>query len=364
MNYKLISIFTILLGYTGVGYAQDSAAYSYTDGLTKTEITGENIKQTRVDSTKSIEEKEEPKRFTDESDKLMLHTGIFFKSYNISVENVSTGKILKLDPTGSANLGFGFNYKWFGLAFSFGLPINKKDKQKFGETKKQDYQLNVYTDAFVAQGHMQRYKGFHVSEIVEDSSGRGVDETSIISSLETYSLGLSAWYFFNSDKFSYKAAYVRNAIQTKSAGSPIIGLYYNLDVADANTSIGDNLPDSIQNDFNVVGYRSRTIGISAGYSYTVVIKKRVYVNATFVPGIGLKNVTLETSRNTIEVQDGFTGRVAFNFAIGFESKHFLLGVRTFNSSRVFEANGLRISPTTNSVLIFMSKRFNVDKNKK
>jgi hypothetical protein len=370
LHCKFIYLLVLLVGNTWIGYAKNSINSSVIKDVVQSRVLTADlnllIEPAKMDSTDGAELNKEPKRFTDESHKILLSTGILYKSYNITVENVSTGKILRLDPTGSVNLGFGFNYKWFGIAFSFGLPSNQKDKEEFGETQKRDYQINIYTDAFVAQGNMQRYKGFHASEITEGSNGivNGFAQTPIISSLETYSLGASAWYFFNNKKFSYKAAYVRNAIQTKSAGSTIVGLYYNLDVANANSSIGDNLPDSIQNDFDVAGYRSRTIGISAGYSYTWVIKKKLYVNGTFVPGIGLKNVSLETGSNTIEIKDGFTGRLAFNFAMGYEAKHFLVGLRTFNSSRMFEADGLRISPTTNSVLLFVGKRFNVKKNKK
>ena len=44
------------------------------------------------DSNRVKEKDLEIKRFTNESDKLLLSTGILFKSYNISVENVSLGK--------------------------------------------------------------------------------------------------------------------------------------------------------------------------------------------------------------------------------------------------------------------------------
>jgi len=305
------------------------------------------------------------KKFVDKSDKLLVSAGFLLKSYNIKIENVGTGKSIAIDPTGSVNLGFGVNYKWLGLAFSFGLPTPADDKRKLGETQKQDYQLNVYSNAFVAQGHLQYYKGFHISEIddgdtskIKVKGGEG-----IIPSLETYSLGLSAWYFFNHKKFSYKAAYLRNAIQTKSAGSPVVGLYYGLDKADATATIGESLPDSIKNQFDVLGYRSQTFGISIGYSYTLVIK-RFFVNGTIVPGIGLKNVSLTTKNETFFIEEGITGRLVFNLAFGYDAKHFLIGLRAFTSSRFFEVNGLRFNTGTNSLTLFVGKRFNVGKGKK
>ena len=271
-----------------------------------------------------------------------------------------------LTPTGTANIGFGFNYKWFGFAFSLGLPTSAEDKERFGETKKQDFRLNLYTDAFVVQGHLQHYKGFHVSRVEIKGKNNLIDENKkpIIPSLETFSVGLSSWYFFNHKKFSYKAAYVRNAIQKKSAGSVVGGLYYSLDLANAKTSFADDLPDSIKVDFEVIGYRSRAFGISAGYTQTFVIKSKFFINLTLVPGIGLKNVVLSTEKETIHIKDGFTGRLAFNFSMGYEAKHFLVGLRAFTSSRFFEASGYRVTPTTNSMQLFVGKRFNVKRKKK
>ena len=301
-------------------------------------------------------------RFVDMSDKLLLSSGFVFKSYDIEIKNVSSGGSVSIEPTGSANMGFGFNYRWFGFGFSFGLPNSSAEEKLYGETNKLDLQLNIYSKAFVAQGHFQRYKGFHISGINPgDTSQIQIDVgDAVIPSLETYSIGLSGWYFLNHKKFSYKAAYVRNAIQTRSAGSPIGGLYYGLDEANAGTNIGTNLPDSIKNKFDVLGYSSQTFGVSLGYSYTLVIKK-FFVNGTIVPGLGFKNVSLTTNEKTFSIEEGVTHRIVFNMALGYEAKHFLLGLRAFTSSRLFEANGLRIKNGTNSVTIFVGKRFDVDK---
>tara|TARA_R110002050_G_scaffold204327_2_gene339701 strand:- start:6569 stop:7846 length:1278 start_codon:yes stop_codon:yes gene_type:complete len=303
-------------------------------------------------------------RFKDVSDKLLLTTGVLLKSHSLTVENVRTGKKLYLSPTGSTNIGFGVNYQWFGIAFSFGLPASSSDKAKYGETTKHDFRLNLYTDAIVFQGHLQRYRGFHVNSVEQGGKKiKGAVQTPIVTSLETYSLGFSSWYFFNNKKFSYKAAYLRNAVQLKSAGSLVAGLFYSLDLANAETPFAQDLPDSINVDFDVIGYRSRSVGISVGYTYTLVIKEKFFVNATMVPGIGLKNVNLYTEINEVKLNDGFIGRLAFNFSMGYEAKHFLMGLRTFNSNRFVEANGYRITPTTNSVLLYVGKRFNIKKRK-
>jgi hypothetical protein len=46
-----------------------------------------------------------------------------------------------------------------------------------------------------------------------------------VRNLETFSLGGNGFYLFNSRKFSYKAAYLRNEIQKRSAGSLSTGFF-------------------------------------------------------------------------------------------------------------------------------------------
>lgn len=142
----------------------------------------------------------------DVSNKLLITSGFLIREYTINIKNIESGNSLYIAPTGSVNFGFGLNYKWLGIAVSFGLPSPKSIEEQEGETQKQDYQLNLYSNAFAAQGHLQYYKGFHVSRIdVGDSSNIQFKKgEGIIPFLSTYSLGVSGWYFFNHKKFHIK----------------------------------------------------------------------------------------------------------------------------------------------------------------
>lgn len=299
--------------------------------------------------------------FKDVSDSLMINVRALMRSYSLNYTHVSSGAELEIEPTGQMNLGFGVNYKWFGIAANFGLPSSAEEIEKYGETSRQDLHLGMYGNKVSGLINLQRYKGFHVSNFQDT-----VTENQIkIPSLETISVNMSALYFFNHKKFSYKAAYVRNAIQKKSAGSFVAGAYLTYDISESDVPIGSSsLPDSVANKFNVIGFWSRTFGISAGYSHTFVIKRKFFVNGTFVPGIGAKKVTLNLTSESINVDAGASFRLDANISLGYEAKNWLAGVLLTSSNQFYEIEGLVISPNSSSLRFFVAKRFGIRKKSK
>ena len=71
---------------------------------------------------------------------------------------------------------------------------------------------------------------------------------------------------------------MRNAIQKKSAGSFLLGAYYNMDYAGflsgASTYfVPDYFPTEVQDTFPLNAYTAMSYGISFGYTYTFVFWK-------------------------------------------------------------------------------------------
>jgi hypothetical protein len=78
-------------------------------------------------------------------------TGVYYEdlSHLLSVRIYPLAKInslelkvpdgtISLQPNGTGNIGFGFNYEWLGFGFSVGLPASKKSIEKKGETGRFD----------------------------------------------------------------------------------------------------------------------------------------------------------------------------------------------------------------------------------
>ena len=303
--------------------------------------------------------------YEDQSDKLLLKLMTVVKSNILEIDNINNEQSLELEPYGITSLGFGFNYKWLGLGIAFGLPASAEEERIYGKTSRFDFQLNIYSKKFVVDAFMQQYNGFHISNptVLTQWDSIAFPQRD---SMQTLSTGIGGFYVFNHKKLSYKAAYVRNAIQKKSAGSFLLGGYCNIDYAGFETGatsffVPKYFPQEVQDSFNLNSYRSINYGISFGYTYTFIFWKRFFVNLTLAPGVGVQNLIVFSTTGEKSTERGAASRFVGRFALGYENKHFMIGMTSYGSTGTFEYENFEIKPSTNNLKFFFAKRFNVKK---
>jgi len=305
-------------------------------------------------------------KYVDYSDQLLIKIMNVTKSNKLEILNVNDAQSLKLAPLGTSSLGFGFNYKWLGLGVAFGLPSAPSKIEKYGKTKRFDFQLNIYSKKFVVDAFAQQYNGFYI----ENPAALTNWTASYFpqrDSMQTFSLGIGGYYVFNNKKLSYRAAYVRNAIQKKSAGSLLLGGFYSLDYAGfkngtTKSFIPNYFPTAVQDSFALNAYVSKSFGISFGYTYTLVWKK-FFINLSLITGIGIKNLTVVTSTGEQKTKTGSASRMIGRTALGYEGKHFLIGVTSYITTGTIQFENYQIKPSTSNVKLFIAKRFTLKKKK-
>ncbi len=306
-------------------------------------------------------------RYTDYSDQLLLKLMSVVKSNSQQIINTNNKQSINLRPSGTASLGFGFNYKWFGLAVAFGLPISAEEEKRIGKTTRFDFQLNIYSKKFVIDAFAQQYNGFYVDK-PNDLTTWSSPNFPLRDSMETTSVGVGGYYIFNNKKLSYKAAYVRNAVQTKSAGSFLLGGFYNVDYAGFEPGatsyfVPDYFPQEVQDSFPFISYRSTAIGVSFGYTYTFVFWKRFFINLTAIPGVGGQTLVVYSDNAEKTIEKTSVSRFVARLAMGYENKHFILGITSYGTTGTIDYQDFQFKPSTNNFRFFFAKRFNV-KNKK
>ena len=313
-----------------------------------------NTKRIKYDTT----------RIKDYSDRLSLWIYGIEKLYKLEIQNSDIGKTLKASPNGQTNIGVGFNYKWMGIGIAFKPPFAGNDDDIYGKTSRLDAQFNVFSRSFGMDMSFQYYKGYYISNPEDFSENTDEKEYPQLPDLETSSLELSAYYFTNHRKFSYRAAFVRNEIQLKGAGSPIFGFYTRIDVANGPGGfVPDALPDSLKHDFTIRAFSAINYGLSFGYTYTFVIWKKFFINLSFVPGLGAKSLKIHTTEGSFVPKIGLSARIVGRSAIGYEHKYFYLGISHISITNTFQYNNLHFSAATTKFRFFVGKRFNLKKKK-
>jgi len=324
--------------------------FSYSQEKSKFQLWKKNHK---IDTTKII----------DLSDKLGIYTYSITKQNHYKFKDLSTNKKLKLSPNGQTSLGLGFNYKWLKLGAAFGIPFLDQDANKYGETKRFDFQLNLFMRALGIDSYYQKYRGFYLNNL-EDYIDSVYNKKPYLSDMETVAFGLSAYYFFNNKKFAYQAAYIRNKIQKKSAGALIIGGFFNLNYAySPNGFVPTELPDSIRDNYPLRGFETNVMGLSIGYTYTLVLSKLFFINASFVPGVGLRFSEIIKKYKTDILEPVFTGSATLRFSLGYEGKYLYSGVKSITLMNSYNYNTIEISSATGNIQFYIGKRFDLRKNR-
>ncbi|ATL49458.1 hypothetical protein COR50_21020 [Chitinophaga caeni] len=233
-------------------------------------------------------------------------------------------------PNSNFNVGFGFNYKFLGINFGFNLPFINNDDEKYGKTKYLDLQSHIYLRKIVIDFYGQYYKGYYLANPINtlenyQASGRFPQRPDMYN----VDLGVSAHYIFNHQKFSYRAAYLQNEYQKKSAGSFLLGgdiFSYKMK--------GDSalVPRDIKNKdfFDYDDYHKTNVislAVNGGYAYTYVIRSHFFVMASLSGAVGINHTTLyylDTDRTNQET--GWQLNTTLRIAAGYNSSKYFAGI--------------------------------------
>jgi len=270
---------------------------------------------------------------------------------------------ISLQPNGTGSLGLGFNYKRLGFGFSVGLPASKESIEQKGETGRFDLQLSYFGKRLAADGFLQQYKGYYMAN-PSDFIPWDNPNYPVARDLWVFSFGGSVHYIFNSDKLSIKAAYLRNQIQKESAGSFALGVFLYQDrVGSERGFVPPELPVLLQQSVNLKEFDAITVGVSAGYIYTFVLRGNFFVNLTMFPGIGYRRFDLKTLDDHHRIINTLGVQLIGRSAVGYEFRHFYMGLTMSVILRNFSYSVSEVNLGTGLVSLTFGKRFDINREK-
>ncbi len=180
---------------------------------------------------------------------------------------------LRYRPNTTLNMGVGATYKWATLNLAYGFGFLNPDRGR-GKTRYLDLQFHSYGRKISVDVLGQFYRGFYLAP-----KGRAMPhETEYYQrpDLRVNILGATVQYVFNFRKFSYRAAFLQNEWQKRSAGTPLVGVEFYAGSVKSDSTITPAAIDTTAAALGIDKFRFAEIGPNIGYAYTYVYNKHFF----------------------------------------------------------------------------------------
>jgi hypothetical protein len=306
------------------------------------------------------------------SDRILSYDGVLsvhplfnYKFNNFSlIDRNSNGLSVDYAPNGNVKFGGGFFYDWLGFALTFQLPSSSNSIEQRGETSSFDTQINLYSKMFTLDLFQQNYKGFYIANY--QNLGTIYDASSNIApqrpDIRTRNLGFNFSYFFNSDKYSARAAYMLNEKQMRNGGSFIAGAHTTLARVIGDSAIlSRDLQDTLGTELPVTSITSTSLSLTGGYAYTLKILKNFYFNISLQLGPMYSFSSLETNEGNIDEElDNWGLKAIFRSALGYNTKKFYGAIVFLNDSYNLKYGDLGYDYSLGSIRFFVGYRIPFD----
>jgi hypothetical protein len=270
----------------------------------------------------------------------------------------ANGFNLKYYPNTNFNLGIGATYKslTLGLAYGFGFINSDEDK---GDTRYLDIQIHRYALQTVADIQLQLYKGFY---LYPRGTTAPVNKYYLRPDIQVASFGFSLQYLTNYDRFSYRASFLQNEIQKKSAGSGLLGFEAYLGGIATDSTI---VPTSINK--NDAGREIKQIsylqfGPNGGYAYTFVYKKHWFITGALSISLPIAVSTIVAKDSTFK-ESAISPNSFFRLFAGYNADKFSVSLAFINNVISIPVNNnlLGLQLNAGSFRISLVKRFQLNK---
>jgi hypothetical protein len=261
-------------------------------------------------------------------------------------------------------LGLGYTYSFLTLNLSVKFPFINTDDDLYGKSSYIDLQTHTIFRSYIIDLYLQWNKGYYIAN--PESVFTNYLDLPVHpqrSDLRSNIVGLNVQYLFNSERYSYKAAFLQNEFQKKSAGSPIAGAeaYWVLAMSDSAT-VGGNIPPIgflADRPFNQSDILS--VGLNGGYAYTFVWKETLYLSLSSLVGIETGKAWIHNTGNSETFRSGLTAGFSNStrISLGYNTHSYYVGIsliRFSMTSRVGK-DGEWMGYSTENIRFNIVKRF-------
>jgi len=301
-------------------------------------------------------------------DELTVRAFVARKQNGYNLSNRLFSPWLKYRTNENMLLGVGYTYSFLTLNLAAKIPLINQDDEVYGKSRYLDLNVHTIFSSLIIDFYLQWNKGYFVSnpEKVDPNWDPG-DGYPLRGDLRTHLLGVNVQHLFNSSRYSYKAAFLQNEFQKRSAGSPLVGVeaYYMLGLSDS-LMVGGNIPPSgFLNDYPFNQVDIANVGVNGGYAYTFVWKEKLFLSLSTIFGISGGYNQVHYTNNSVTYRSGLTAGItnSTRISFGLNSKRYYVGLsyRYFALSNMSPGYSDWFAYSTGDIRINLVRRFQLQR---
>jgi hypothetical protein len=277
------------------------------------------------------------------------------RSLTFELEKRGRGDLLTYRPNNSFSFGVGLYLFELGFELAFAIPLDEKSRKIFGESEARDIQLNVLGKRFGIDAFYQKYSGFYITEKGNEPEAQMPfpQRPDIISR----NFGLTNYYLFNHQKFSFRSVYNFAERQVYSKGSFLMFSSISSFKLSADSSILTTEQEAIFGENVSFKYlRYATFSLAPGYTYSLIYKN-FFLNGTLAIGPAHHWTNYEYENNVNNYETSVNSFVAARIGIGYNGNRLFGGISFLTQGSQVRFEGAQFSNNNGAFKILIGYRF-------
>ena len=246
-----------------------------------------------------------------------------------TLPNPGAARDLEYRPNTKLNFGIGATYNNYTLNVAYGFGFLNNNNSEKGKTKGLDLHFHLFPNKLTVDLLGIFHKGYYL--IPKGYGSTNANTYYFRPDVKVTMVGVAGYRVPNAEKFSYRAAFVQNEWQKKSAGSLLYGgeAYYVSFDADS-ALVPKQLAASYPQQAGIKKIKFISIGPGVGYAYTLVIEKHLFISASLIANLDANFLTEEgTAQNK---KFSLEPAAVYKTALGYNSNTWsLVGTITGNA---------------------------------
>jgi hypothetical protein len=265
---------------------------------------------------------------------------------------------------GNNSTGISFAYDKISFALSSSVEATETDIARKGVSDTKNLSFSINSKKYRLEAAYRKYTGFYDNYTSRRDTNFITDTSAFYQLPGMYSKAfrLKGFYFFNKKKrFSYGAAFNNTARQLKTAGSfLLISNLYKFTVNSDTTFIPTGASSYYPQWENWNHFKTLGLSVNLGYSFNLIMFKRLFANITGTLGLELQQRTYSTNDRISSKSDMNFGWSAGDLrgSLGYNGEKFYVMLSYIGDFSVYKLNKFQIDTRLHSGVFTFGYRFN------